>query len=276
MEEKTSLNSNIKLAVIGHIEWVTFISQNQLPKAGIISHVKNYMEKPAGGGAVTAIKLASLSNNKVDFFTALGKDEFGKKSFQILTKYNLNVYASWKDIPTRKGISIVDQKGDRAISIIGKRIQPSINDDLPWEKLKNYDGIFVTATDSKTLKESRQARKVVATPRLGLEVINHSNIQLDALIGSGLDPQERFQESELKVNPIIRIATEGDKGGKYWPGERFKAIDLKKAAIDSYGCGDSFAAGVTAGLASGFDIKSAIFLGTKLGADCATYFGPYK
>jgi ribokinase len=45
--------------------------------------------------------------------------------------------------------------------------------------------------------------------------------------------------------------------------------------VDSYGCGDSFAAGVTAGLAAGWDAAAAIGLGARCGAACAGVFGPY-
>jgi ribokinase len=45
--------------------------------------------------------------------------------------------------------------------------------------------------------------------------------------------------------------------------------------VDAYGCGDSFAAGVTAGLAAGWSPEQAISLGCHCGAACATWLGPY-
>jgi ribokinase len=45
--------------------------------------------------------------------------------------------------------------------------------------------------------------------------------------------------------------------------------------VETYGCGDSFAAGVTAGLAAGWSTTEAIKLGAQCGATCATHFGPY-
>ena len=39
----------LKLAVIGHIEWMSFLSVDKLPKAGVISHSKKCLEAPAGG-----------------------------------------------------------------------------------------------------------------------------------------------------------------------------------------------------------------------------------
>ena len=50
---------------------------------------------------------------------------------------------------------------------------------------------------------------------------------------------------------------------------------LQGAVVDSYGCGDSFAAGVTAGLAASWPAAEAIALGARCGAACAGVFGPY-
>ena len=41
---------NLNIAVVGHIEWVTFLQVDQQPKSGLISHGEIYKELPAGGG----------------------------------------------------------------------------------------------------------------------------------------------------------------------------------------------------------------------------------
>ena len=46
--------------------------------------------------------------------------------------------------------------------------------------------------------------------------------------------------------------------------------------MDAYGAGDSFAAGVTTGLAAGLPIAEAIRLGARCGAACMTGRGPYS
>ena len=96
------------------------------------------------------------------------------------------------------------------------------------------------------------------------------------MIGSNLDPDERNNLEALTPKPRLTIMTEGAKGGIIDPGGRYKAILLTKEEIDSYGCGDSFAAGVTTGLAANWDITKAINLGAKCGAECAARFGPYN
>ena len=46
--------------------------------------------------------------------------------------------------------------------------------------------------------------------------------------------------------------------------------------VDAYGCGDSFAAGLTYGLAAGMDLPAALALAARCGAHCLTGRGPYE
>lgn len=265
----------LKLAVVGHVEWVTFLSTDQLPQPGVISHAGHSFEEPAGGGAVVAVQLARLVKQPVQFITALGRDSYGEQSFQRLQQLGLSLTVAWRDQPTRRAISLVDSHGERAITVIGERLQPRAKDALGWEALAGYDGVFVTAADAPALHHCRHAGVMAATPRVRLETLEQANIQLDALIGSGLDPGEHVPDTALFPTPRLRIATEGALGGQLWPGGRYQAVSLKSPVVDAYGCGDSFAAGVTAGLAAGWTVEQAISLGAHCGASCATHFGPY-
>ena len=266
----------LKLAVIGHIEWMKFLYVDELPKPGVISHALNHLDAPAGGGALTAVEMHKITNQPVHFFTALGKDSTGEICFKQLEQLGLILHVAWKDKPTRQGISFVDSKGERAITVLGERLQPDSKDLLPWNELHEFDGIFITATDAKTISLARQAKVLAATPRVGIKTINEAKIELDLLVGSRLDPGENYEPNEINSIPKIRIATEGSAGGESWPGGRYKAIEMKYKVIDTYGCGDKFAAGVTTGLAADWDIKKAISLGAHCGAKCASHFGPYN
>ncbi len=266
----------LKLVVVGHVEWVTFLSVDSLPQPGIICHSPGCLEEPAGGGAVAAVVLARLLQQPVHFITALGRDAIGEQCFHRLQQLGLQVSVAWRDQPTRRGISLVDSQGERAITVIGERLQPTAQDKLPWDLLASSDGVFVTATDSPALHLCRRAKVMAATPRLRLATLEQSSISLDALIGSGLDPDEQIPDQALSNPPALRIATEGAKGGRSWPGGRFQAVTLKQPVVDAYGCGDSFAAGVVAGLSANWSVEQAISLGSHCGAHCATHFGPYS
>ena len=87
----------LKLAVIGHVEWVTFLKVDQLPLAGEISHAKDCFEEAAGGAAVAAVQMARLINGPVDLITSLGKDNYGEKCYERLTKLGLNLKVAWRE-----------------------------------------------------------------------------------------------------------------------------------------------------------------------------------
>ena len=110
---------------------------------------------------------------------------------------------------------------------------------------------------------------------MGLNIINKSKVLLDGLIGSNLDPGEVFSFSELSVKPKYTIKTEGEKGGIIFPGGRYNALKNNKRKVDSYGCGDSFAAGILYGLASKWNIDKSLNIAKILGRDSSEFFGPY-
>ena len=267
--------SSLELAVVGHVEWVSFVAVEQLPAAGSISHACAFLEEPAGAGAVVAVQLARLCGQPVSFFTSLGRDAIGEQAAARLSELGLQLKVAWRDAPTRRAVSFVDRAGERTITVIGERLAPLALDPLPWIDLANCDGVFVSATDADALRHCRRARVLTATPRVRLAVLEASGVSCDALIGSALDPAEQIPAAALTRPPRLRIATEGAAGGWSEPGGRFLAQPLPGELVDSYGCGDSFAAGVTAGLAAGWPVDRAIALGARCGAECAGVFGPY-
>ena len=267
--------SSLRLAVVGHQEWVTFLQVDALPQPGRISRALRSLEEPAGAGAVVAVQLARLTGQRVPFFTALGRDAIGEQSIQRLESLGVDLHVAWREGPSRRGISLVDDGGDRAITVIGERHSPLSSDPLPWDLLQDCDGVFVSATDAGGLRMARQARVLTVTPRLRLPVLQEAAVCLDALIGSGLDPSEQVETELLNPAPRLTIATEGADGGVLKPGGRYEACPAPTTPLESYGCGDSFAAGVTAGLAAGWQPQDAARLGARCGAECVTRFGPY-
>ena len=271
-----SYKGNLNFAVVGHIEWMNFLKVDKLPKPGVISHSEKFIEYPAGGGAVIAKTLSELTINNVHFFTSLGNDYYGKQCFNILSNMGIKLHVAWRDKPTRRGFSLTDSHGERAITVIGERLAPICRDDLDWDLFKKMDGIYITASDSGIFKKARIAKILCTTPRVGLNTINKSNILLDGLIGSNLDPGEVFSLSQLTLKPRYTIKTEGEKGGILFPGGRYKALKNKNPKVDSYGCGDSFAAGIFYGLASKWTIDKSLDFAKMLGRDASEFFGPYQ
>ena len=265
----------LALAVVGHVEVVSFIGVDHLPAAGEILHADDFCELPAGGGAVVAVQMARLTGQRIPFFTALGDDALGRRAAVELEELGLELHIALRAAPTRRGLTFIDAGGERTITVIGERLMATAADGLPWQRLGQADGVFVTATDAGGLQLARRARVLAATQRLRLPVLRQAGVTLDVLIGSATDPGEACRSEDLDPLPRLRIATEVERGGVLVPGGRYAAVPRPGPVRDAYGAGDSFAAGVTTALAAGWDLRQAISLGAHCGAACLDGRGPY-
>jgi len=266
----------VRVAVVGHVEWIEFARVERLPVPGEIVHVTDHWEEPGGGGAVAAVQLARLAGG-ADFYTALGDDELGRRAEAELEEMGVTVHAAWRREPQRRAFVHVDANGERTITVIGGRMGPEGADRLPWEKLREVDSVYVTAGDPGAIRNARSARVAVSTAR-GIEVLQEAGIELDALVASENDPGELYERGDLDPPPRLVARTAGAAGGSWERGGesgRWKATPLPGPVADAYGCGDSFAAGLTYGLGGGGSLPEALELAARCGAACLTGRGPY-
>ena len=269
----------MRAAVVGHVEWVELARVDSLPAPGQIVHATASWGVPGGGGAVTAVQLARLAGG-ARLFTALGDDELGHRAHDELTALGLQVHPVWRPEPQRRAFVHLDATGERTITVIGARMGPSGDDDLPWELLDHADAVYVTAGDPAALRQARQAKRLVGTARV-LETLRDAEIGLDALVASSSDEGERYRAGDLDPAPDLVILTAGEEGGRW---ERpatggsgaWQAVEPPGPPVDAYGCGDSFAGGVTYGLGAGMEPQRAVELGARCGAFCAAGAGPYE
>lgn len=106
-------------------------------------------------------------------------------------------------------------------------------------------------------------------------LLNISDLQLDALLTSEKDSGERYKPGDINPVPKFVITTQGARGGYLDDGTRYEAeIIPSENIVDFYGCGDSFAAGVTYGLVDG-NIHDALAVGIKAGAVAAQRRGAF-
>jgi ribokinase len=276
--DTAAVQANPKVAVVGHVEWVTFARVAHIPAAGEIVHAQDPFAEPAGGGAVAAVQLARLAGEAV-LVTALGDDEHGRRSVERLGELGVQVWAARRAEPTRTAMTLVDDARERTITTFGARLEPLLDDgEIPWEKLAQMDAVYFTAGDAAAMRAAREASVLVSSPR-ALHALGHG-IGLDALVLSADDAVEREEATHAEEDAKLVVFTEGGHGGSYrerdgkpgtWP-----AAELPGEPRDSYGCGDSFAAGLTYGLGAGLAVPDALALAARCGAVCLTGRGPYE
>jgi len=268
----------VKVAVVGHVEWIQFARVERVPAAGEIVHASEDWEVAGGGGAVAAVQLARLAGSCL-FITALGDDELGRRAERELERLGVRVAAGRRPERQRKALVHVDAEGERTITVMGERLGPRGDEPLPWDELVDADAVYFTAGDSAALRTARSARILVASVR-GKEVLASAGVQLDVLVASGNDRDERYVLGDIEPVPGLVVSTAGGEGGTLLKPDgttrRWAAEPLRGRVVDSYGAGDCFAAGLTFGLGDGRSIEDALALGARCGAACMTGRGPYE
>jgi ribokinase len=268
--------ARVKVAVVGHVEWVQFARVGHVPVAGEVVHARDAFEEPAGGGAVAAVQLARLAGEAL-FVTALGDDVDGRRSAERLEELGVTLSACYLECPTRRAVTLVDDAGERTITTFGERLEPEGEQALGLGE--DVDAIFFTAGNLDALRAARAAARIlVASPR-ARHALGHG-VPLDALVLSAGDQIERGEAVRAEGEAAIVLWTEGARGGSYRQssGEegRWSAAALPGDPVDSYGCGDSFAAGLAYGLGAGLALQDALALAARCGAVCLTGRGPYE
>jgi ribokinase len=264
----------MRVAVVGHVEWVEFVRVEAVPRPGDIVHAVETWNEAAGGGAVAAVQLARLAGG-CSFFTALGSDELGRRSRVQLAEQGVTVRAMADPSPQRRAVCFVDDAGERTITVLGDKLLPSGGDSrLPWHELAGADAVFFVSGDADALHAARRARTLVATAR-ELPTLRAAGVELDVLVGSGEDEGEVYRPGDLDPPPKVVVTTSGALGGWVQPGGPFRPASIPGAVVDTYGAGDSFAAGLTFALGGGDSIDDAVALAARCGAAVLTGRGPY-
>ncbi|MEZ4318779.1 MAG: PfkB family carbohydrate kinase [Myxococcota bacterium] len=255
----------MRVAVVGHVEWVTFLSVDRAPQPGAILHADESWEEPAGGGGGAAGELARLAGRSA-LFTAWGSDERGLGLGAAMAPLGVDVRGAQRPEPHRRAVTLVDPGGERTIVVVGPAQGLRAGEVTPAD-FADLDGVYFCKGDAEVLRCARAARVLVATARV-LDLVRESGVELDALVHSARDPGERYTDGDLAHRPRLVARTDGEHGGTYHgsDGSKGRWDAVPAASIDSYGCGDRFAAGLTWALASGLGAPEALATAAASGA----------
>lgn len=259
----------MRLAVVGHVEWVDFLVAERLPRPGEILDVRSAHEGPAGGGAMAAYAMRSLAG-ACTFFCAVGHDERGRRAEEGLAAAGLDVQAGVHPREQRRTVTYLTDDGERTITVLGAPLVPRGADDLPWGSLASFDGVCFTAGDAAAAVAARAARVLVVTSR-ARDALVDAGVDVDLLVGRADDPGEALDDELLAaVRPRFVVRTEGADGGMWEAADgttgRWAATPPPREPVDGYGCGDAFAAALIAGLVAGRTIDDACAMAARVGA----------
>jgi ribokinase len=255
----------VKVAVVGHVEWCRFARVERVPRPGDIVHATEVWEEPAGGGAVAAAELVRL-NGTATLVTALGDDDLGRRAREDLEKLGIRVHSASRREPQRIAFVYVDEAGERTITVLGDKLRPRAEDDVPWEELDGSDGIYFVSGDEAALRSLRRRTRVLVATARELPILQRAGVELDALVASGEDEGERYRPGDVEPPPRFVVSTAGALGGWVQPGGPFRAAPPPGPIEDTYGAGDCFASALTFALAEGQEAQDAVAFAAERGA----------
>jgi ribokinase len=230
--------------------------------SGTILHLDGEAwDEPGGGGGMAARALPGLGASIARFYTALGDDEHARATERVLIGEGVDVRAASRTGSQNRVLGVLDPSGERTLFVLGPNEHPTLDDPLPWDDLDQFDAVFFTGEDPRTLVAARHARVLVVTARR-LPALIASGVQADVLIGSASDPGEQFDAAALPVQPRAIVRTEGAAGGSFCleGGEegRYRPAPLRGPVSDSYGAGDVMMAALTLALGAGRTLEAAL------------------
>src|SRR5919107_339649 len=114
----------MRVAVVGHVEWIEFGRVDHVPAAGEIVHVRESWEVPGGGGAVAAVQLCRLAGAGT-LYTALGDDELGHRSKDELERLGLRVEAVFRPETQRRAFVHLGRARGRTLPPFCARATPA-------------------------------------------------------------------------------------------------------------------------------------------------------
>jgi ribokinase len=267
------LGGNMRVGVVGHVEWVAFHRIDAPLGPGAIARAEPPWEEPGGGGGVAAAELARLAG-RATLFTAVGHDEIGRAIAPRLSALGVDVVASTRSEPHRRALTFVDPDGERTIVVMGPAQQPT----GPEIDVSGFDAVYLCKGDAAAARAARRARVLVATARM-IPVLREAGVRLDALVRSAADPSERYAPGDLDPAPALVAATEGALGGSFATADgrsgRWQAVAPPGGVVDTYGAGDSFAAALAVALARGDGPEEALVFAASRGALALTRRGAH-
>jgi ribokinase len=268
-----------RVAVVGHTEWVDFVRVARQPPRGGLAEGERLSERAGGGAVVAATVLADLGA-EVHFYTALGDDDRAERARTQLHERGVNVHTVRRPGPTRYAFTTLEDGGERTIVTVGERAAPRLTDGLDLGPLREADGVYVTAADPGLLTEAAATGALVVTTRIGPPDAFASVSGVSAAVFSAVDAGETAGLRGWAPIVDLLVATEGADGGHWREGDgrprnrgRWPSAPPPGRPRDSYGCGDSFAAGFTFGLAAGGTVADAAACGARCGARTLTRVG---
>jgi len=264
-----------RVVIVGHVEWVTH-ALGEVPARGHIADLHDAFTEPAGGGGVAAVAAARLGA-QVCLLTAFGDDPAAERSSSLLRGAGVDLAAVRRPTAQTPVLTITDVAGERTIMVVGDRLQARAADGIHEAALAGAAAAYYTGEDPALLAEVRARVPILVVSARRRADLVAVGVTPDVLVGSLNDPDEDPRDLPHDLRPPWLVHTDGRNGGVIIAADGTRSRYLPASppgdVIDTYGCGDTFAAALTVGLGRGLSVADAAAIGARAGAACTTWRG---
>ncbi len=286
-----------EISVLGIFVADISFSGPKIPSVGETILGSKYNVGPGGKGCNQAISIARLGG-KVNFFSKIGKDEYGRLALETLKKNNIETKYIIQDKNLQTGVAgiLVDRNsGKNAINVItGAPSTLTLEDLRDQINLVKKSKIFLTQLEIpldvtlhclKIAKENNVITILNPAPaiELSLEFFKYIDYftpnETEAEFYTGIkitnEKEAKVASQKLLQLGIKKIViTLGEKGLFYSDGKEdifLKANPVK--SLDTTGAGDAFNGGLAFGLSKNKSIKECLVLANKIAGVSTTRIG---
>lgn len=277
----------IECAIFGGVLMDKYYEIEQLPRRGQDGFIENEYERVGG----CSVNMAATFNNlggEAHIVSYIGKDEVGGAILEYMEEYNLSTrYIKAKEGTTGYCMVFLEEDGERTF-LTKAGMELDFSEEIISDKLKDIKYVAVTGyfllnygADEiiKVLEEfHKNGGYILFDPSPLVGSIDRDILIRIVSISNMVTPNT----SELKYikdwidEDTIIILKKGDHGGSvYEKNMRFDYLPIKVNVVDTTGAGDSFAAGVLFGIASGKSLQEAVRLGCQTSAITVGINGPH-
>ena len=227
---------------------------------------------------MTAVQLARLAGHAT-LFTALGDDELGHRAADELRRLGLDVRAVFREGQQQRGSSsTLTPRVNESCTCNWRPDGAARRRSLAWPDF-DFDAVYFTAGHVGAALAARRAGSSTATAR-ALATLREADVSLDSLVRRLTStPGEPSPRPTRRPHPSSssRPSAAPVVDGRHATGARgeYDAVESPGPVLDTYGCGDAFAGGLTAGPRAGLDVVAALDLAARCGAWVASLDGPY-
>ena len=187
-----------RFAVVGHVEWIEFGRFTHVPEPGEIIDATEWFSEAAGSAAVVAVQLAKLSGD-VDFFTALGNDERGRRAARAADRARRARPRRARATRCSAGASSTSTTTASARSrSSGSATRPTATTTCRGSASTAPTPSSSPAATTRPCARPGARELLVATPRA---VESLAGVQLDALVGSRQGPARAGRPRHARPGP---------------------------------------------------------------------------